>query len=182
MKRIFWGILLAFLDINLDLPGGARVGLLPDFIGYYLIYRGLCQIAFESEQLAKAKPFAKTAIAVSAVFYVLDILLTPGWGAGALGIAAGLAFSVLYLYVLYLLVLGIQDIETSYGCKIGGGKLRVCLNVLAVCTIAAYPLALLSALLAAYAAVGAFAALVIFALLFFSTASAYDALPHEPSA
>ena len=57
MRNIFVGLLFIFLDFNLDF-GTTRVGLIPDFIGYIMVFQGLKELIFLSEHFAKAKPFA----------------------------------------------------------------------------------------------------------------------------
>ena len=58
MSSIFTGMLLVFLDFNINL-GRSKIGLLPDFIGYIVMAGGLAELQSESESFAKVKGFAK---------------------------------------------------------------------------------------------------------------------------
>ena len=82
MKLFFWGFLLIFLDFSLTI-NGVGFDLLPDAIGYLLVFLGARQMAEESEQFARMRPIALVLMIVGFVSLLLSpfgpIELTPGW-------------------------------------------------------------------------------------------------------
>lgn len=57
MSKIFVGLLLVFLDINFTF-NTTTIGLLPDFIGYFILIGGLAEMAAVNSHFGKARPFA----------------------------------------------------------------------------------------------------------------------------
>ena len=72
MSSIFAGLLIVMIDFNFTVNDSV-IELLPDFIGYFLIFRGLGILNGESEEFGKAKPWTIGMIAFSATIYVLDL-------------------------------------------------------------------------------------------------------------
>lgn len=73
MQSIFLGMLFAFLDINIRL-GDATVGLIPDFVGYILMIKGLEEMTRESPLFARARPWAIAMAVYTGVLYAMDFL------------------------------------------------------------------------------------------------------------
>lgn len=57
MKRIFIGLVFILLNLNIDI-GSVRIGFIPDFLGYIMIYKGLGELRDKSEDFNNAKRFA----------------------------------------------------------------------------------------------------------------------------
>ena len=80
MKLFFWGFLLIFLDFSLTI-NGVGFDLMPDAIGYLLVFLGTRQMAEESEQFARMRPIALVLMIVGFVSLLLSpfgpIELTP---------------------------------------------------------------------------------------------------------
>ena len=76
MQNIFLGMLFTFLDININL-GDATIGLLPDFVGYILMIKGLEEMAPESALFEKARPWAVGMAVYTGVLYAMDFLAMP---------------------------------------------------------------------------------------------------------
>lgn len=122
MQSIFRGLLLVLLDFTVSFENGAVLGLLPDFIGFFLIYRGLKQMVPESGHFAKARPWALGLGVYCGVLYAMDLLAVSAaieiysWVLGCLGTAAG-------LYVTYCISRGVQETEACNSFDLNGGKL-----------------------------------------------------------
>ncbi len=122
MQHIFLGLILITLDFHLNL-GRVSIGLLPDFLGYFFLIRGLQALGTESEHFAKSVPFAKVMMIYTGVIYLLD-LIGVGLSSGVLSLILGLAAVVARLIILYWLVLGIQEIQQRHGRDLQADKLK----------------------------------------------------------
>lgn len=136
MNKIFIGMLLVFLDFNLDI-GAMRIGLIPDFLGYIFILQGLAQLSGKSERFSKVRPFAFGMLIMTALHYLLGLLglsLT-------LGIAdylLSLLLTIVSLYVAYGIVMGIRDIESAQGHNLAGAQLLSRWRLLAILSVLVY--------------------------------------------
>ena len=102
--KIFIGYLLVFFHIRLN-----GFDILPDFIGYLLIYLGATTLYFKSDSLAKSRP-------ISIIMTVFSFLTVVGSIIGinynsAVFVALNFVSVILVLYLTYLVVKGIQEIE-----------------------------------------------------------------------
>lgn len=57
MKKVFWGFFFIYLNFNLTL-NGFTLNLLPDFVGYLLLYQAAGTLAGESGRFPKLRPFS----------------------------------------------------------------------------------------------------------------------------
>lgn len=141
MSDIFAGMILVFLNINLDI-GNMRVGLIPDFFGYYFMLKGLEEVAGYSERFGKIIPVVKGMVVYSVIVYAfalfggatsvdLQYLYTPaGLGMLVMGIIA----TALSIFVSYNIVMGIKDIELAWGQDLDTVRLYSTWKVLVVFT------------------------------------------------
>ena len=122
MKVLLLGMLFVYLDLNLDL-GGHILDVLPDFVGYLLMARGLSGLRRESGSFARALPVTQAMTACSGVLYVLEFV------AGTVqdrfvNYCLGLAAVATGLLIGFWLVSGIRDLERTRGVDLEGEKLR----------------------------------------------------------
>lgn len=73
MQNIFWGMLFTFLEININLEK-VTIGLLPDFVGFILMIKGLEELALESPLFEKARPWALGMAVYTGVLYAMNFL------------------------------------------------------------------------------------------------------------
>lgn len=98
MQNIFLGMLLVFLDLNINL-GKTTIGLLPDFAGYILMIKGLEEMTPESPLFEKARPWATAMAVYTGVLYAMDFLAMDvqlrflGWVMNLAALVAGLVIS-----------------------------------------------------------------------------------------
>ncbi|WP_167577907.1 hypothetical protein [Ammoniphilus sp. YIM 78166] len=108
-QRIFIGLLLVLLDFRLQ-----YVDILPDFIGYILVFRALGTLAGQHSYFLKARPFTLTLIFLS----LTSLVVTPGMNlledppsSQDLGWSLlGQVLIVLDLFMLYWLCKGIGEL------------------------------------------------------------------------
>jgi len=114
MTYIFWGYILVFFNFKIN-----GFDLLSNFLGYIFIFIGLAKL--EGIHFKKAKAFA--------VFMAINSLLFTIGGLAGASFEVGLfatynLFTVgIWIYISYLIVLGIKDLEFITGKQIGFKKL-----------------------------------------------------------
>ena len=102
MTFILYG--LCFVLLHVDING---FDLLPDFVGYFLMCRGLGQLALKSRQMTRLQGFCLA----MAIPTMLLSLVTLSYSAK---LVFGLAFGIARLYGLRLLVQVLQELQTSF--------------------------------------------------------------------
>ena len=145
MNKIFWGLLFLMFDINIG-----SVSIIPDFIGYILIYVGMQQMGAE-QTFSKAKPWMMAAFIFAIVFWL------PLWGEG-MSVIGMLIGTVLHLTVTNYIVQGVD--ERANG-DVDTAGLHKAWTVMAVCQVLSILLIWLG-WLAVIAAVISFVAAIVF--------------------
>ena len=127
MKLIFWGFLLVFLDFSLTF-NGVGFDLLPDSVGYLLVFLGAGRMREESGSFSRMRPISLVLAIVNFAALIINpfgpIELTYSWPAALAVTAFSLLMLFLYLYLLWLLVRGVQDMEQYYGCPFNAHTMR----------------------------------------------------------
>jgi hypothetical protein len=143
MKNIFIGFLLVFLDFDLKF-GNSKIGLIPDFIGYFVMISGLVEMAGESPLFMKVKPYVTGMAFYTGVLYVLNL---AGISMSLGVLSYGLAFipTVVSLYISYNIVMAVIDMEGKYNTSFNGGSLKPIWTLLAVFNILSFVSLLFSA-------------------------------------
>ena len=182
MRKLFWGFLLIFLDFNLTLNQHA-LEVLPDFVGYLVIMKGLEELTPESPLFEKLRP-AALVLAVLSGLQWLGALLNIHTG----GVLLDLALLAGTLYLVWALIASLREAETFRGADLNSAglqKLWLPMLVLQLSGCALRLLALLSfGLLAVLAIPLAIAGLVVSVLLLMAlwrAAGLYEALPPRDS-
>jgi len=73
MDKIFLGLLFVLLDVNINI-GASSIEILPDFVGYILLIKGLAEVMEYSEEFKDAQNLSKGMVFYSAIVFVLDII------------------------------------------------------------------------------------------------------------
>lgn len=112
MNKIFVGLFFVFIDVNISL-GNAAISLIPDFIGYLLIYFGLKQMEKESYWFGRTKSLAVVLFIYSAFGFFSDLTgLIPTVVSGrAAVILLGYLSTIAGLYIAWSIIRGIKDME-----------------------------------------------------------------------
>ncbi|MBE6990463.1 MAG: hypothetical protein E7426_06935 [Ruminococcaceae bacterium] len=173
MNKIFFGLLLIYINININFDGHT-LNLLPAWAGYCLIYSGLNDLSEESEHFAAIKPWCLGMVVYTGILWLLDLLMGTV-DLGLIGWILGLVSTFVSLYILYMLVRAIGDIETFRGVDIGQPKLMSAWKVMAIATAIAQILTILPPL-AVICLIVAFVALIFFMVYFNGTRKAYNTL------
>lgn len=112
MKKIVIGLLLVLLDlsININFKGG-HINLLPDFLGYIIVFLGLSELEKTDGVFENPKGVCIANIVYSAVIFVLEIMDRPysEFAAFALTVVG----TILHLLLLYMIIKSVGEVETQ---------------------------------------------------------------------
>lgn len=133
MKRLFIGHFFVFLNFFINF-NSARVGFIPDFIGYYFIYLGLKELLKESEYFERILPFVLGMGVYSVITYGLDLSGLSVKFESIL-LVTHLIASVLFYMITYSIIMGIKDIETKRSADLASEKLKKIWQVILVLEI-----------------------------------------------
>lgn len=130
MDRLFWGLFFCLLDIKKTV-GTAVFDLFPDFIGFFLVMKGMEALAGENKFFDRGRHWSFGMIIVSVILYTGD-LMDPDtmtkvwlWALGFGGLAAELV-------ILRQAVRGIGQMEKDHGLDLHSERLRAMWLALAV--------------------------------------------------
>lgn len=142
MKKLFVGIALIFLDVNLFLGNGV-VGLLPDFLGYFFILLGLKELEEYSDRIPDIRTYTLVALAFSALVYVLDAFgVTSLFGEVGL-IIVKLMMTGAALFISNRLIFAMNDIEIALRREMNSISLMNSWRMAAIFLIFAYAMMVL---------------------------------------
>ena len=112
MSNIFTGLLFVFLDFDLTF-NNIKIGLIPDFIGYFFMIKGITEMSDKSHRFEKIMIYVKVMLGYSALIYLLDIFALGLFENNYLGIILGLLSTIVSLYISYNIIFGLKDIESK---------------------------------------------------------------------
>lgn len=118
MKQIVWGIALILLD--LELPIGPAVELLPDFLGYYLLWKGCMELASQWKIFGGLRRFAGVAGILTLALFGAELF---GFGKGSvqrelLFWGLGLAETIMGLAAARWVARGVTAMDPAQGQKL----------------------------------------------------------------
>lgn len=135
MGNLFLGFFFILLNFNITLNSNV-IGLLPDFIGFLLIASGLKELQNYSTNFVKIQPLVSVMALLKVVTYVMDLLGISAQIQMIL-IPVGIVFLVIYLYIEYTIICGIQDMEQSLGIDLEVKTLFSVWKIVAFCGVVA---------------------------------------------
>lgn len=114
MNKIFIGLFFVFIDVNITL-GNSAISMIPDFIGYILIYFGLKQMEEESYWFGRTKSLVIVMFIYSTFGFFSDLTgLIPTVVSGKIAVVLiGYLSTIAGLYIAWSIIKGIQDMETE---------------------------------------------------------------------
>ena len=131
MAKIFAGVLFVCLNFNLNFNNGASgsLNLLPDFVGFILLYLGTQQLRQETERYHQAKPWLLGLAVYSGIVWVMNLMgRTGSWLAVVLSLVAAVAT----YYATWLVIKGFDDIEKKNSVGIAADE---CMRIWKICAI-----------------------------------------------
>ena len=136
MNRLFWGLLFVVLDYELKI-GSVTLGLLPDFVGYWLLMKGMESLADENEYFARGRHWAFGLMLLHLVLFGGALLDPPSMTAVGLW-ALGLGGHVVGMFLLSRVIAGIRKMEKAKGLELQSEKLKFMWLIQAVMGTIAY--------------------------------------------
>ena len=137
MQSIFYGMLLSFFDLNFSI-GDSKIGLIPDFLGYILMLKGVRELAIESDHFTKVKSYIKLMVVYTLYLYTMGLLGISGQINEIFNIMLAITFAIISLYITYNIVMGIADIEERYKYNLKSEMLYSLWKAHAIFTILTY--------------------------------------------
>lgn len=122
MNRLFWGFLFCLLDFK-DTVGTAVFELFPDFIGFFLVMRGMEELAGENKFFDRGRHVAFGMVIVSLIQYGADLMDLDTMSKVGLW-ALGLAALIVQLVLLRMAVSGIGRMASDYKLDLRCERLR----------------------------------------------------------
>ena len=172
MNKLFWGFFFLFLNFSLNM-NGASLQLLPDWVGFILLYLACNELEGESELFAKPRPFCIGLAVYTGILWLMD-LLGIGANLGVVSWILGLAATCLNLYVSMLIIDAITNVEMHRNYDLCAAHLRKVWKVLAVCTIAANVLLIVPVVAAVLCILVAAVTGIVFLVAVHKTRKAYQ--------
>ncbi len=123
MKKIFIGLLFIFFNFTFTF-NNVSIGLIPNFVGYILMMLGCKELSHESDNFSKINMLLILMSVYSSIDYVLSLLGVYILIGGIVGLLIGIALVVINVYITYIIVLGVQDIEKNREMNLFGNKLK----------------------------------------------------------
>lgn len=176
MKKVFWGFFFVYLNFNLTLNGHA-LNLLPDFVGYILLFQAAGALAGESARFATLRPFAAGMAVYTGILWVGDLLAVAGSG-GWLDGLLDLVSAAVSLFISWNVAQAVLEMERARGADLNGQSLRTAWFILLAAQIAGYAAGLLiSGALTLAAGLAALAGIVWFLAALWKCAGRCGLLP-----
>lgn len=166
MKKMFWGLLFLFVDINLG-----RLCVTPAWVGYLLIWSGLGEVP-ESKVFQNIRSLTVGAAVFTGLIW-LKQLLGIIVAEALIEMALAVAGVCLQLLVTYRIVEGVRELEAIHNRDMRSAGLLVGWKVMLGGTIAAYALIFFIPGLALVGLVLTFAAAIYYAVAFWEAVRAY---------
>ena len=120
MENFFIGFLFMFLNFNITVSNHV-IGLLPLFVGYIFIGRGIKEFEGKVPAFDKIKNFSKIMIAVGVVIYVMDFLAI---NIGAVYFLVSVVVLAANVYASFNITEGILYLEETKDINIFGKDVR----------------------------------------------------------
>ena len=178
MDKLFWGFFFLFLNFNVNMDASS-LELLPNWVGFLLLYAACNELEAESEMFQKPRPFCLGLAVYSGILWLMDLL-----GIGAdLGIVSwilGLVATCLNLYVSMLIIDALTNVEMRRNYDLCVAHLRKVWKVQAVATIAANVL-LIVPVIALVCALVAGVTAIVFLVAVHGTRKAWRNMLYEQS-
>lgn len=146
IKNIFVGMLLVFLNFNLDI-GSIRIGLIPTFLGYIFMLRGLSELEGFSEHFRKVSLYVKGMAVYSGICYAMDLFGVSSLIGEPISFVLGLLSTAFSLFISYKIIMGVRDIEAARAQDLNSGQLYSTWKLLAAFSLITYGLYLVPALM-----------------------------------
>lgn len=169
MRAIFVGFLFIFFNLNIN-AGDSVIGLIPNFVGYILLVRGIKELENENERFIKLNVPVKCMLVYTILTYIFDLFALD---IGVLAFILGIISVAVSLYITWNIVVAIEEMEVSQHRNLNGEKLYYYWKISAITSIVAYVLAAILPTFGIAILLASFVLYVIFLVQFNKTKKLY---------
>lgn len=120
MGYIFWALFFLFFNLNIEAVG---FNLLPEFIGWILVFIGCLRLSVESTHYEKARIFA-IILAAGGLYSFIVSFFDTGEGFEDINFVISIVMMVLQAFAVHHIVEGLADIEKKDKCELNSSKIR----------------------------------------------------------
>ena len=185
MKKLFWGFFFIYLNFTLNI-NQYSLNMIPDFVGYILLMQGARSLEEESRFFQGIRPFATGMALYTAILWLGTLfgVSSGDWLSQLLNLGA----MILALYISWMLIQGVQEMERSKAADLNGARLFQRWKGMLIVQIAAKVVYLMANLanIAVFAGLSTGLAIVGLYLIvlylgaWFRGAALWEILPKEP--
>lgn len=186
MKKLFWGFFFVFFNFHLSI-NQYTLQLLPDFVGYLLLSQGAKELETENRYFKNIQPFTVGMAVYAAILWAGELLGLGGSGMSHQTLTGILALisTAVALYISWVLVQGVLEMESRRAADLNGGTLYQWWKGLAVLRIVGWLLGRMAsltnaaamAMLATALTVASIVLNVLYLIAWWRAAKAWEALP-----
>ena len=171
MRSILIGAIFIFLRLDIKL-GDAVIGLLPTFVGYIFVLKGLNNMSQYNNKLVKMRPAAVIMLILNLITYILALMNIPSLGS-AIYTSIQIARMLISYFVYFVITAAISEMERSLKINMNGKNIRIFLIIMFVIAISSYAVITVSTVSSIISFVSVAAAL-IFMFQFGKAVSAFE--------
>ncbi len=121
MQSVFAGLLLILLDFTIN-ADAVSIDLIPDFIGYAILFVGCGRLSDRADAFRKLRPVAAVMIAVSLSTWLMGMFGAAPQNSTA-AVLLGIVNTAASIYASYASVDGVRELEARDRVALGGEKL-----------------------------------------------------------
>ncbi len=176
MRSIFIGYMFTFLNININF-GHSTLDILPDFIGFWFIIKGLKELAHESNFFEKVLPLAKFMMVYTAALWIMNLIGIAGTDNTILTIVItvlGLISLAISLLLSFNIIQGVKEIEFNHFTSLESGPLEKAWKIMAIAEVATFLLAVIVPPLSVVSLIVAFIFAIVFLVRFNRSKNLYE--------
>ncbi len=175
MKKLFFGFFLVMINLNIYLNNGVMtIDLLPDFIGYILITKGLGELEGEVPLFANLKRLTLGASLLLTVKYALDVYgITTQLGMA--GLLLDFVLSVIHVIVCWGVVEGFEVLSPLHSIDLKCVGLKQAVYALSVMYVCTYATMVIMPAISVLCVLGGFLVSIWFMVLLYQAQKAWNA-------
>ena len=174
MNNIFWGFFFIIFNFSLNF-NESTISLIPTFIGYWLLSKGLRELTKESGRCTRMIPWAKGMVVYTLIIWIMDAL-GIGSQLGGVNIVLTMVATIIQIYISYQVVMGTKEVEDYHGSYIRADKLKSAWWGMVIASALVIPLAYIPGV-NLIALIAAFVCYIVFAVALHKTKTEYELLP-----
>jgi hypothetical protein len=140
LKSIVFGLVFILLNFNIRFDSGGFLNLLPNFVGYFMLFRAMTVLLMENDSMhfIRTRKYSFILVLLHVVFFFMDLLgITAALSIDLIlvSLTTSVVGLILQLFFLYNLTLGIMSINLDSALN---KKLQTTFRVVAIGNVLVY--------------------------------------------